>query len=231
MRFDSEEVAPAHPSATVVLVRDGESDLEVLMVRRSRDLNHMGGMWVFPGGRVDPADGDIAADAEVAALNAAIRETLEETGLVIERDHLFQISHWTTPVGAKRRFATWFFAGVLDAHQDVVVDGGEIADHRWVSPAAALAEQKRGELRLMPPQYITLLELDAFADCTALSAGLGARSPIAYAPRVTQLDEALHFLYEGDAGFEQHDPAAEGSRHRCIMCGQDLTYLRDIEPG
>jgi 8-oxo-dGTP pyrophosphatase MutT (NUDIX family) len=227
MRFDSPEVSPAHPSATVVLVRDGEQSLEVLMVRRSRDVKHMGGMWVFPGGRVDPADGDIEADTDNTALNAAIRETQEEAGLDIARDHLFQISHWTTPVGAKRRFATWFFAGVLEADQEVVVDGGEISDHRWVRPADALAEQRRGELRLMPPQYITLLELDAFRDCRALSAGLSARSPIVYAPRVTQLDEALHFLYEGDAGFENQDPSAGGSRHRCIMSGQDLTYIRE----
>jgi 8-oxo-dGTP pyrophosphatase MutT (NUDIX family) len=227
MEFTETEIAPAHPSATVVLVRDGDASLEVLMVRRSRDVKHMGGMWVFPGGRVDPADGNIEADADAAALNAAIRETREETGLVIDREHLFQISHWTTPVGAKKRFATWFFAGVLDAHQDVVVDGGEIADHRWIPPAAALEEQKRGELRLMPPQFITLLELDAFADCRALSDGLSARSPIMYAPRVTQLDEALHFLYEGDAGFERQDPAVAGARHRCIMVGQELTYIRE----
>lgn len=227
MEFDNPATAVAEPSATVVLVRDGEAALEVLMVRRSRDLRHMAGMWVFPGGRVDPADGDIDADADAAALNAAIRETREETGLLIASDHLFQISHWTTPVGAKRRFATWFFVGVLEAHQDVVVDGGEIADHRWIKPADALAEQRRGELRLMPPQYITLLELDAFADSRALSAGLSSRSPVIYAPRVTQVEEAMHFLYEGDAGFEAQDPTAEGGRHRCIMLGNEMSYLRD----
>ncbi len=228
MEFNETEVAPAHPSATVVLVRDGPESLEVLMVRRSRDVKHMGGMWVFPGGRIDADDGDVEADPDGTALNAAIRETLEETGLVIAADHLFQISHWTTPIGAKKRFATWFFAGVLEAHQDVIVDGGEIADHRWIKPAAALAERETGELRLMPPQFITLLELDAFEDCGALSNGLGARSPIDYAPRVTQLDEAMHFLYAGDAGFENSDPTVEGTRHRCIMCGNEMTYLREI---
>jgi hypothetical protein len=49
-----------------------------------------------------------------------------------------------------------------------------------------------------------------------------------YAPRVTRLEEELHFLYEGDAGFEQQDPAAPGSRHRCIMQGQELIYLREF---
>ena len=54
------------------------------------------------------------------------------------------------------------------------------------------------------------------------------REPTLFAPRVTQLDDALHFLYEGDAGFEARDPAAEGARHRCIMVGNDLTYLKNF---
>ena len=227
MEFNSKEITPAHPSATVVLVREGESSLEVLMVRRSRDVKHMGGMWVFPGGRVDAADGDVRDDAYGAALNAAIRETHEETGLAIDADHLYYISHWTTPEGAKKRFATWFFVGVLDEHQDVVVDGGEIAEHRWVRPADALAEQSRGDLRLMPPTYITLLELDRYGDCERLRREAPGREPTLFAPRVTQLDEALNFLYEGDAGFEALAPAAEGARHRCIMVGNDLTYVKD----
>ena len=228
MEFNSTEITPAHPSATVVLVREGEVSLEVLMVRRSRDVKHMGGMWVFPGGRVDPADGDIDADSYGTALNAAIRETMEETGLSIAADHLYYISHWTTPEGAKKRFATWFFVGVLEEHQDVIVDGGEIAEHRWVKPADALAEQAQGDLRLMPPTYITLLELERFGSCETLRREAPEQEPIMYAPRVTQLDEALHFLYAGDAGFEAQDPAAEGSRHRCIMEGDKLTYLREL---
>lgn len=48
------------PAATVLLLRNGESGVEVLMVRRNSEIA-FGGMWVFPGGRVDaddaPADG------------------------------------------------------------------------------------------------------------------------------------------------------------------------------
>ena len=227
MDFNNPGITPAHPSATVVLVRESDASLEVLMVRRSRDLKHMGGMWVFPGGRVDPADGDVDTDAYGAALNAAIRETREETGLEIAADHLYYISHWTTPEGAKKRFATWFFVGVLEEHQDVVVDGSEIAEHRWVKPAIALAEQASGELRLMPPTYITLLELEAFGSCERLRDQAPQQEPILFAPRVTQLDEALHFLYDGDAGFHTSDPSAEGSRHRCIMTGHTLDYIRE----
>lgn len=226
MEFNSKEVTPAYPSATVVLVRRAEAPLEVLMVRRSTDVRHMGGMWVFPGGRVDPADGDFESDPEATAVMAAIRETREETGLDITADALHYISHWTTPKGAKKRFATWFYVGLLHEHQDVVVDGGEIAEHRWVRPADALAEQASGELKLMPPTFITLLELERLGSVEAIEQEAPGMAPIMYAPRVTELDGALHFLYAGDAGFDAEDPATPGDRHRCIMVGESLEYLR-----
>ena len=124
MEFNEAEITEAFPSATVVLVRDGVAGLEVLMVCRSKQVKHMGGMWVFPGGRVDPEDQVASGDVQAAAVNAAIRETQEEAGLDIAADHLYYISHWTTPEGAKKRFATWFFVGVLEqepwVHRSVV---------------------------------------------------------------------------------------------------------------
>ncbi|MEM0954292.1 MAG: NUDIX hydrolase [Pseudomonadota bacterium] len=227
MEFNQTELAPAHPSATVVIVRPVASGLEVLLVQRSQQLKHMAGMWVFPGGRVEPVDEAEANSEYEAALRAAIRETQEETSLQVSPERLFQISHWTTPAGAKKRYATWFFVAMVDDDQEVTVDGGEIAKHRWVAPAQALAEQRRGELTLLPPTYITLLELDAHGDCDTLLEHGRTWDPIIYAPRVTQLDDALHFLYEGDAGFAHSDPAAVGLRHRCIMIGERLDYVRE----
>lgn len=81
---------PEIPAATLVVFRhgpDGEPP-ELLMVVRSRAMSFAGGMAVFPGGRVDEADrrlaaaigGDLDLD-EAAHRIAAIRETIEETGL------------------------------------------------------------------------------------------------------------------------------------------------------
>lgn len=80
------------PAATLVIFRNGEENAppEILMTIRSRDMVFAGGMAVFPGGRVDPADfelgamlgGDLEPD-EAAHQIAVVRETLEETGLVI----------------------------------------------------------------------------------------------------------------------------------------------------
>ena len=80
------------PAATVVVFRRaaGGGPPELLMVQRAREMRFAGGAAVFPGGRVDPEDRVLAArlmpgaDAEDAAARiAAIRETLEETGLAI----------------------------------------------------------------------------------------------------------------------------------------------------
>ena len=78
------------PAATVVIFRRAASGgpPELLLAERSRSLSFAGGMTVFPGGRIDSADRSFAATLpgkpeEAAARVAAIRETLDETGLAI----------------------------------------------------------------------------------------------------------------------------------------------------
>ena len=107
------------------------------------------------------------------------------------------------------------------------MDGSEISRHCWLTPAQALREQRAGKLRLLPPTYISLLELSRFADSTALLAALPTYTPIIYAPRITQLDDEWHFLYLGDVGYATGDPMLPGQRHRCIMQGERLHYQRD----
>jgi len=89
-----DEAPPAIPAATLVIFRraaDGGAP-EVLMVERSATMAFAGGAAVFPGGRVDDADRTLAENLgaveaeerdELAARIAAVRETLEETGLAI----------------------------------------------------------------------------------------------------------------------------------------------------
>ena len=90
MFSDPVEVIPA---ATVVVFRKGQpgGPPELLMLQRAAQMRFAGGAAVFPGGRVDPADRDWAAELagagddveEVAARIAAVRETLEEAGLLL----------------------------------------------------------------------------------------------------------------------------------------------------
>jgi len=78
------------PSSTVLLLADRAGHLEVLMVRRSRSAV-FGGMFVFPGGVVDPVDPSPLAEAvlvgtlagEAGWLAAGLRETAEEVGIYL----------------------------------------------------------------------------------------------------------------------------------------------------
>ncbi len=224
----SDAVEPIHPSATVVLVRDGDEGLEVLLVQRNKAVQHMGGMWVFPGGKVDEADYAGGSDDYAAAVNAAIRETQEEAGLAIDADQLVYLSHWTTPEGAKRRFATWFFLAILEDGQEVRVDGGEIALHRWVKPATAIKESADAAhpLRLMPPTYVSLADIADCGSCAQARERMGEREAIIYAPRMVGIDGGICFFYEGDAGYEDLAVHAQGGRHRLYMINDQLEYIR-----
>ena len=156
----------AIPAATVVLLRDSPRGVETLMLRRDANLEFAGGMWVFPGGRVDPGDYPPGADpasadddtALDAARQAAVRETDEEAGLTIDAAALVWFAHWTPSGAVARRFATWFFAARAP-HGAVVIDNGEIRDHEWVLPLDVIERHRVGAAQLLPPTWMTLTAL------------------------------------------------------------------------
>jgi 8-oxo-dGTP pyrophosphatase MutT (NUDIX family) len=75
----------AIPAATLILVREPASGLpELLMVERAGGMAFAAGALVFPGGRIDAADRQLAAEIGVGAeAVAAIRETIEETAVPV----------------------------------------------------------------------------------------------------------------------------------------------------
>jgi len=75
----------AIPASTLVVWRDTTGDPQILVVERSQRMAFAAGAIVFPGGRVDEADRNLAnalGQPENAAKITAIRETIEETGVV-----------------------------------------------------------------------------------------------------------------------------------------------------
>ncbi len=211
---------PAEPAATVVLLRDGPNEeLEVLMIHRGVDTA-FGGMWAFPGGKIDDEDVPEGSEPDPmpAARRAAVRETLEETGLVIDEESLVYWSHWLPPDDSRRRFSAWFFvAATDDRHHDdhVTIESGEVIEHRWVAPAVALAMQASGEALIAPPTFVTLEQLVRYGDVVS---AIAAADPIEFKTEIAHApDGARICLWDGDAGYGLADPRVQGPRRRLVM--------------
>ncbi len=221
--------AVAHPSATIVLLRDAAGALEVLLVRRNEKLDFHGGAWVFPGGRIDAADldGDGVVDGEAemrAARRAAVRELEEEAGLTVAPEMLRHVSTWTTPDVMPKRFRTLFFVAPGDGA--VRVDGSEIHDHRWLAPSDALAAHAAGELELPPPQYVTLFSLQQYPSVQHALDALRDAVPSSFSPRFVSTPEGAVCLYDDDAGYETRSLDVAGPRHRLWLTGREWRYER-----
>jgi 8-oxo-dGTP pyrophosphatase MutT (NUDIX family) len=118
------EVAVARPASTILLLRAGQSAIEVFMMVRHYQIEFASGALVFPGGSVDPGDRDIVEDPalckigdglDAAALQfrvAAIRETFEESGILLAR-----------PRGSQDLIAASRAAAVADAHRGALCEG------------------------------------------------------------------------------------------------------------
>ncbi len=221
-----ETPAPLIPAATVVLVRDGDDGLEVLMVERNTSLSFAGGMWVFPGGRVDPSDRqETDADDRQAARRAAAREAAEETNLMVDAERLVELSHWAPPPESPKRFGTWFFVGEGPT-TEVVVDGEEILAHRWTTPRAARDQCDAGAIRLAPPTWITLEQLERFATAAEALERIATAVTERFTTRIVYDGEVAFALYHGDHAYESGDLAGQGPTHRLTMGPVPWRYER-----
>lgn len=219
---------PIRQAATLILLRDGAPGLEVLLLQRSTAVDFSPGAWVFPGGRVDAEDLLAAGqDTALAARLAAVRETEEEAALRLDADRLQLFSHWLTPAGANRRYDTGFFLAVLEEDVPVRVDGSEIVDHAWFTPASALEAHRQGQLSILPPTFVTLDVLRASASAAQALQACRERPVPRFEPRVLVCNEDICFLYEGDVAYETAQLDAPGPRHRFWM-GQSSRYECDI---
>jgi len=209
-------VAP-RPSATVLLVRDGDP-WELLMVRRPGGADFAPGAYVFPGGTVH--EDDRGLDDELRA--AAVREVFEETGILLARnpnvdrvrelvdggasfpdalrqagitpdlDALVMFARWITPALLRRRFDTRFYLARMPEGQSVRAQQGEIVDWRWVSPALALASP---ELTLVYATRAVLESVADTADVDALFARARALREIPIIePRIVQTESGWEII-------------------------------------
>ncbi|WP_345777668.1 NUDIX hydrolase [Sphingomicrobium clamense] len=154
------------PAATLILAREPDAGgaPEYLMVRRHGKMAFAANAWVWPGGRVDAADHEGAADDLDAARIAAVRETREEVDLDIDPATLVPFARWAPKMKLARRFDTWFFlarAPLPDA--PLTLQEGEIVEARWTSAQAMLDAIAAGKAGAIFPTKRNLERLARFA--------------------------------------------------------------------
>jgi 8-oxo-dGTP pyrophosphatase MutT (NUDIX family) len=184
-------------AASIVAVREGDGAPEVLVIERSRDARFLPGYVAFPGGAVDEGDAVLAerwfGSAEHAARACAIRELIEEVGLVpgpdglrrapedavdavacagVDPATLHLLARWVAPPDVPVRFDAEYFTVRSPRAVEPAPDGDEAAAAWWASPATLLEEWSAGTRRLYWPTYFTLREL---ARCASADELLGLR--------------------------------------------------------
>jgi len=218
-------VQQLRPAATVVVVRDAESGIETLMLRRN-DRGAFGGMWVFPGGRVDDDDADPGSpdDELAAARRAAAREAMEEAALILDPAAMATLSHWRPPSSVPSGYATWFFV-VTGSDALVEVDGDEIHDHAWLPPGEVLARRDAGEVALAPPTFVTLTLLAGHDTVAALLDTVAATRPERFHTQLGTDGDVRIACWHGDEVYEL-EPGSPGARHRLVMAEGAWRYDR-----
>ena len=196
--YNAGEATTPRQAATVILLRGGASDLEVLLVQRTPKARFMGGVWVFPGGAVDEGEG-AGDDAHRAA---AIRELREEAAIELDDPtQLVKFSRWITPAAVKIRFDTHFFLATLPDSQQPRIDGEECIDLGWFAPARALEANRAGEIALVFPTIKHLEQLADFDSVEELLAYARGREVVPVQPKVVLAGEVARILLPGEPGY------------------------------
>ncbi|MGK3953496.1 NUDIX hydrolase [Microbacterium sp. I2] len=226
-RVASDASDPAIPvAATVVLVRDGVDGIEVLLIERP-DRGSFAGAWVFPGGKLEGVDRRNAEEAEEdAARRAGVRETFEETGLVVDHAALVTLSCWDPPPGLPLRIRTWFFLAAAPGGS-LALSADEAVAAEWIRPAEAIARHGRGELTLYPPTWVTLYELSEHSDAASLADAVRLAGVQRFETVARRGGEGPLLLWQDDAEYEPDAAAvASGSRHRLEIGALPWRYER-----
>ncbi len=190
------------PAASVVLLRRGgkhrDRALEVLLLKRTEEARFMPGVWVFPGGGVDAADGE----GEGGFRACAVRELAEEAGIELDpSEELVLFSRWITPEVISTRFDAWFFLALAPAHSPPKADGVETVEAGWFEPRAALEAQQAGDLVLAFPTVRQLESLLPFATSDEAMAAFRETEVEAILPKVVGTKEDHRVVLPGDPDY------------------------------
>jgi len=131
-------------------------------------------------------------EADRAALESrelAMTDFLTRRGLVLRTDLLGAWGAWLTPVFEPKRYRTWFFVAVLPEGQrtrDVSTESSEVT---WLPAGDAVAMAERGEMLMLPPTYLTSLEVSGYASAAEVVEAAHGRTVEMHTPDIERVDD------------------------------------------
>ncbi len=223
---------PAHPAATICLLRDGSDGVEVLMVRRPHTARFMAGAWVFPGGAVDAEDIAWAAthgrgDPERLAWRiAALRELAEEVGI------------WLTSSGDHARRVSPEHVRELIARDGIDLDTDRlIYFSRWITPEPLpLRFDARFFVATVGPDLEATIDGEELIDATwirpatVLEHRRAGRWLVAFPTRKT-LERLSRYRRCAEVVDSAEESSVEPIMPRLRLDGRDLRIVLPGDPG
>jgi 8-oxo-dGTP pyrophosphatase MutT (NUDIX family) len=186
-------VAWAGPSPAEWAERLGvdEAKARALVCAAVRETFEESGV-MLAGESADSVVADTTGDdweADRVALEARtlpMTEFLDRRGLVLRTDLLGAWSGWLTPVFEPRRYRTWFFVAELPEGQrtrDVSSESDQVV---WLPALRAVEQAEAGEILMLPPTYITSLDISQYDDPQAAVDAAGDRRIEMFCPAVEE---------------------------------------------
>jgi len=175
------------PAAWARLLQTSEEMARALVCAAVRETFEESGV-LLAGPSVEQVVADTTGDdweVDRRALEArelALTELLERRGLALRSDLLAGWSAWCTPEFEKRRFRTWFFVAALPPGQRTRDVSSESSSVAWMSALGACDAVDAQELGMMPPTYVTCLEVGQYADPDAVIAAATGRDLTMFTP-------------------------------------------------
>jgi 8-oxo-dGTP pyrophosphatase MutT (NUDIX family) len=189
------EIAWAGPDARSWAARLGtdEATARALVCAAVRETFEESGV-LLAGESADTVVADTTGEdweADRAALEArelAFTEFLDRRGLVLRTDLLGVWAAWLTPVFEPRRYRTWFFVADLPEGQltrDVSTESDQVT---WLPAMQAVSDVEAERVLMLPPTYLTCLEVGQYADPAGVLDAARDRSVEMFMPEVEEDD-------------------------------------------
>lgn len=133
----------------------------------------------------DTTDPDWEADrVALEAREFSFSEFLQRRGLVLRSDLLVPWSAWLTPIFEPRRYRTWFFAAALPEGQRTRDVSSESSSVTWMGAEEVVAQVESRAMMMLPPTYLTCLQVAQFASPSDLVVGARDRHVQMFMPEV-----------------------------------------------